>query len=107
MFDTRFAVSLATLALGVSLSVPALSATVPGASCIVVNDGLDAASARTGGRIICEELRQNGVIVAPEGSSTADAYRVRFERLGEHVIVSVSYEAPPGRVTRSRRLVMN
>jgi len=107
MLDGRFAASLAAFTLGVSLASPALSATAPGASCLLNNDGLDAASARSGARIICEELRDNGVILAPEGSSTADAYRVRFERLGQHVIVTVSYEAPPGTVTRKRRMVLN
>ncbi len=107
MLDARFGASLAAFTLGISLASSARAATAPGASCLLTNDGLDVASARSGARIICEELRDNGVILAPEGSATADAYRVRFERLGQHVIVTVSYEAPPGTVTRRRRMVLN
>jgi hypothetical protein len=107
MLQQRVGVSLCALVLGLLASAPALAVTAPGTSCLVHNEGLDAASARSGGRIVCQEIQQNGVRLAPDGSDTADAYRVRFEQLGRHVIVSVSYESPPGTVARTRRVLLN
>jgi hypothetical protein len=87
---------------------PSQVKTLPAAAtgCLVVNNGLDAATAHTGGQMVCDEIRSRGVSLAPEGSATADAYRVSLDRLGRRVIVRVSFESPVGRVSRTRRLVL-
>ncbi|MBK7580600.1 MAG: hypothetical protein IPI67_10390 [Myxococcales bacterium] len=78
-----------------------------GTTCLVFNNGLDAASAATGGQIMCDEIRGQGVALSSAGTPSANAYRVHFDRLGSKLIVRVTYEAPLGTVRRSRRITVS
>ncbi len=77
-----------------------------GVACIVDNFGIDPASARTAGRMLCDEIRSLGVVLNADGVPGSESYRVSFERLGSQLIARLSYEAPTGNVVRSRRLVL-
>lgn len=77
-----------------------------GSACLATNNGLDQASAYTGWQIVCDEIRNQGVSLAPPGATTASAYRVTFDRLGNQLVLRVSYEAPVGHATRTRRMVL-
>ncbi|MEZ4220997.1 MAG: hypothetical protein R3B13_08710 [Polyangiaceae bacterium] len=78
-----------------------------GVACVVDNFGLDPASAHTAGRMVCDEIRGQGVALLAEGVPGSETYRVSFERLGSKLIARVSYEAPTGSVVRSQRLVLD
>lgn len=84
------------------------AAPIPGSiGCLVMNSGLDPASAATAGQLVCDELRMQGVALSAPGSNTEKAYRVSFARLGNSLVVHVSYEAPVGAVVRTRRMVLS
>ncbi|MBE7483070.1 MAG: hypothetical protein HS104_24235 [Polyangiaceae bacterium] len=80
---------------------------VTGTTCLTFNNGLDPASAATGGQIVCDEIRAQGVAQLAAGTPSANAYRVHFDRLGSQLVVRVTYEAPLGTVKRSRRITVN
>jgi hypothetical protein len=75
-------------------------------ACLATNNGLDQASAYTGWQIVCDEIRNQGVTLAPEGASTPSAYRVTFDRLGNQLVLRVSFESPVGHATRTKRMVL-
>lgn len=86
---------------------PPPPAAATGTTCLTFNNGLDAASAATGGQIVCDEIRAQGVALVAAGTPSASAYRVHFDRLGAQLVVRVTYEAPLGTVKRSRRITVN
>ncbi len=77
-----------------------------GAACLATNNGLDQASAYTGWQLVCDEIRNQGVALAPPGADTATAYRVTFDRLGTRLVLRVSYETPVGHAARARKMVL-
>lgn len=85
---------------------PVAPAGTGGTACLVFNNGLDPASAATGGQLVCDEIRNQGAPIVPSGQASAAAYRVHFDRLGAQLIVRATYEAPIGHVLRSRRLIL-
>ncbi|MCC6901674.1 MAG: hypothetical protein IT377_22075 [Polyangiaceae bacterium] len=86
---------------------PAPPAGVSGTTCLTFNNGLDPASAATGGQIVCDEIRAAGVPLVSPGTPSANAYRVFFDRLGRQLVVRVTYEAPIGSVRRSERVTLS
>lgn len=78
-----------------------------GSTCVTTNNGLDLASAYTGWQLVCDEIRNQGVMVAPPGANTSSAYHVTFDRLGARLVVRVAYESPIGHPVRTRRVVLD
>jgi hypothetical protein len=78
-----------------------------GSTCVTTNNGLDQASAYTGWQLVCDEIRNQGVTLAPPGANTASAYHVTFDRLGARLVVRVAYEAPVGHAVRTRKVVLD
>ena len=71
-------------------------------ACVVEPNGIDAASAATAGRLVCEQLRARH----SQSQAGGAGFRVRLDRLGRSVLVTVSYEAPLGHPVRSRRMTL-
>lgn len=94
---------------GTVLSPPAKAPAVAseGSTCVTTNNGLDQASAYTGWQLVCDEIRNQGVTLAPPGANTASAYHVTFDRLGTRLVVRVAYESPLGHPVRTRRVVLD
>ena len=59
-------------------------------------------SARTATRLVCEALRNRGVLLAPAPRATA-AYVVSLDQLGSAFFLRVDYESPIGTVQTTRR----
>jgi hypothetical protein len=91
---------------------PAPEAALPkpaseGSTCVTTNNGLEQATAYTGWQLVCDEIRNQGVTLAPPGANTASAYHITFDRLGARLVVRVAYEAPVGHPVRTRKVVLD
>ncbi|HEU4537454.1 MAG TPA: hypothetical protein VFS00_25220, partial [Polyangiaceae bacterium] len=67
-------------------------------------------SARTAARLLCDELRGQGVSIgdlSDQAVSGGDAYRIDIEPLGGQLMVRVAYESPVGTPRATRRLVLS
>lgn len=76
------------------------------AACLVFNNGYDAASAATAGQLVCDEIRNQGVVLVAAGAPASRTYRVHLDRLGASTVLRVTYEEPVGTVKRARRVVL-
>lgn len=109
MLPSLLVAAVVPLALEARAQAPAPpAAPIPGSvGCLVLNSGLDPASAATAGQLVCDELRMQGVALSAPGTETEKAYRVTFARLGQALVVHVAFEAPVGAVVRTRRMVLS
>lgn len=99
-----------SLALGAvpALSQPRLAQSTPSAVCLVgEHGGIDEADANTAARLVCSELRRNGIDVSQPVSDPAgaqEAYRVSLWSLGQALVLELSHESPIGDVKAQERV---
>ena len=92
--------------------VPAVAETNTPAVCLIGdNPGLLDSDAETAALLVCDELRKQGISVSDPvfeayAPDAANAYRLVLRRLGEKIIVRLSYESPVGTIITERQLTL-
>lgn len=117
MFDlTILRVNLFVLVFLVLSAVPAFAqvqseSAVPASAVCLIGDhpGIHESDAQTAAMLVCYELRKQGISVGDpvyQVQNSANVYRVVLRRLGEKVLVRLSWETPVGTVASDRQLLL-
>ena len=92
--------------------VPTVAQTDAPAVCLIGdNPGLPDSDAQTAALLVCDELRKQGISVSDPvfeayAPAAVSAYRLVLRRLGEKIIVRLSYENPIGTIIIERQIVL-
>ena len=101
-------------ALLVLLVIPAVvraadPALVPAVCLIGDHPGIPESDAQTAALLVCDELRKQGISVTDPGYEapvSGYVYRVVLRRLGEKIVMRLSYENPIGAIIIERQIVL-